>query len=102
MEPDDEGSHGGNNGGGIIGCSGRRCGRENIGVKEGASGKVKLDAVAINILVQHSLSQNRVFAVVGPALWNDTPPALPSVMLQEISPSSLRSLKTFIFTCLSR
>src|SRR6218665_1678242 len=28
-----------------------------------------------------SLSQNRAFAVVGPALWNDTPPALRSVML---------------------
>src|SRR6218665_1521572 len=31
-----------------------------------------------------SLSQNRTFAVVGPALWNDTPPALRSVMLQGI------------------
>ena len=41
-----------------------------------------------------SLSQNRAFAVVGPALWNDTPPALRSVMLQGISPASLRSLKT--------
>jgi len=30
-----------------------------------------------------SLSQNRAFAVVGPALWNYTPPALRSVMLQE-------------------
>src|SRR6218665_1568086 len=27
-----------------------------------------------------SLSQNRTFAVVGPALWNDSPPALRSVM----------------------
>src|SRR6218665_461406 len=26
-----------------------------------------------------SLSQNRAFAVVGPALWNDTPPALRNV-----------------------
>ena len=26
-----------------------------------------------------SLSQNRAFAVVGPALWNNTPPALWSV-----------------------
>src|SRR6218665_482273 len=49
-----------------------------------------------------SLSQNRAFAVVGPALWNDTPPALRSVMLQGISSASLRSLKTFLFTCLSR
>src|SRR6218665_363546 len=28
-----------------------------------------------------SLSQNRAFALVGPALWNDSPPALRSVML---------------------
>src|SRR6218665_3408204 len=49
-----------------------------------------------------SLSQNRAFAVVGPALWNDSPPALQSVMLQGISSASLRSLKTFIFTSLSR
>src|SRR6218665_3929642 len=49
-----------------------------------------------------SLSQNRAFAVVGPALWNDSPPALRSVMLQGISSASLRSLKTFIFTSLSR
>ena len=49
-----------------------------------------------------SLSQNRAFAVVGPALWNDIPPALRSVMLQGISSASLRSLKTFLFTCLSR
>src|SRR6218665_1571194 len=48
-----------------------------------------------------SLSQKRAFAVVGPALWNDTPPALRSVMLQGISSASLRSLKTFLFTCLS-
>src|SRR6218665_1407589 len=41
-----------------------------------------------------SLSQNRAFAVVGPALWNDTPPALRSVMLQGISSASLHSLKT--------
>src|SRR6218665_3505403 len=39
---------------------------------------------------------------VGPALWNDSPPALRSVMLQRISSASLRSLKTFIFTSLSR
>jgi|SRR6218665_560177 len=31
-----------------------------------------------------SLSQNRAFAVVGPALWNESPPALQSVMLQGI------------------
>src|SRR6218665_1124063 len=49
-----------------------------------------------------SLSQNRAFAVVGPALWNDSPPALRSVMLQGISSASLRCLKTFIFTSLSR
>src|SRR6218665_399807 len=49
-----------------------------------------------------SLSQNRAFAVVGPALWNDSPPALRSVMLQGISSASLHSLKTFIFTSLSR
>src|SRR6218665_1887706 len=49
-----------------------------------------------------SLSQNWAFAVVGPALWNDTPPALRSVMLQGISSASLRSFKTFLFTCLSR
>src|SRR6218665_3887526 len=49
-----------------------------------------------------SLSQNRAFAVVGPTLWNDSPPALRSVMLQGISSASLRSLKTFIFTSLSR
>src|SRR6218665_2586492 len=49
-----------------------------------------------------SISQNQAFAVVGPALWNDTPPALWSVMLQRISPAFLRSLKTFIFTSLSR
>src|SRR6218665_2840244 len=48
-----------------------------------------------------SLSQNRALAVVGPALWNDSP-ALRSVMLQGISSASLRSLKTFIFTSLSR
>ena len=35
-----------------------------------------------------SLSQNRAFAVVGPALWNDTPPALRSVMLQGMSSAS--------------
>src|SRR6218665_476991 len=49
-----------------------------------------------------SLSQNRAFAVVGPALWNDSPPALRSVMLQGISSASLRSLKPFIFTSQSR
>src|SRR6218665_24344 len=49
-----------------------------------------------------SLTQNRTFAVVGPALCNDTTPALQSVMLQGISPASLFSLKTFLFTCLSR
>src|SRR6218665_3443930 len=49
-----------------------------------------------------SLFQNRAFAVVGPALCNDSPPALRSVMLQGISSASLRSLKTFIFTSLSR
>ena len=37
-----------------------------------------------------------------PALWNDSPPALRSVMLPGISSASLRSLKTFIFTSLSR
>ena len=41
----------------------------------------------------YSLSQNWAFAVVGPALWNDTPPALQSVMLEGISPVSLHSLK---------
>src|SRR6218665_140287 len=45
-----------------------------------------------------SLSQNRAFAAVGPALWNDTPSSLRSVMQQGISPASLRSLKTFLFT----
>jgi len=50
-----------------------------------------------------SLSQKRAFAVVGPALWNETPPALRSVMLQGISPASLHSLNAFLFcTCLSR
>src|SRR6218665_717911 len=49
-----------------------------------------------------SLFQNRAFAVVCPALWNDIPPALRSVMLQGISSASLRSLKTFLFTSLSR
>jgi len=49
-----------------------------------------------------SLSQNRAFAVVVPVICNDTPPALRSVMLQGISPTSLGSLKTFHFTCLSR
>src|SRR6218665_2222483 len=47
-----------------------------------------------------SLSQNRAFVVVGPALLNDTPPALRSMMLQGLSFASLRSLKTFIFTSL--
>src|SRR6218665_266936 len=47
-----------------------------------------------------SLSQNRAFSVVGPSLWNDTSPALRSVMLQRISFASLRNLKTFIFTSL--
>src|SRR6218665_3057036 len=42
-----------------------------------------------------SLSQNRASAVVDLALWNDTPPALRSVMLQGISSASLRSLKTY-------
>src|SRR6218665_2177977 len=41
-----------------------------------------------------SLFQNRAFAVVGPALCNDTPPALRSVMLQRKSGGFLRSLKT--------
>src|SRR6218665_1182897 len=41
-----------------------------------------------------SLSQNWAFAVVGPTLWTDTPPAFRSVMLQGISWASLRSLKT--------
>src|SRR6218665_249105 len=49
-----------------------------------------------------SLSQNRAIAVVGTALWNDSPLALRSVMLQGISSASLRSLKTFIITSLSR
>src|SRR6218665_3643945 len=40
-----------------------------------------------------SLSQNRAFAVVGPALWSDSP-AIRSVMLQGISSASLCSLKT--------
>src|SRR6218665_563495 len=50
------------------------------------------------------LSQNRAFAVVGPALGMilHQAPALRSVMLQGISSASLRSLKTFLFTCLSR
>ena len=48
------------------------------------------------------LYQNRAFAVVGAALWNDSHPALRSVMLQRISSASPRSLKTFIFTSLSR
>src|SRR6218665_257518 len=47
-----------------------------------------------------SLSQNRAFVVAGPALWNDTPPALRSVMVQGILPASLLSSKTFLFTCL--
>jgi len=41
-------------------------------------------------------------SVVSPALWNDTPPGLQSAMLQGMSHASLRSLKTFLFTCLSR
>ena len=53
-------------------------------------------------LSRTSLSQNQAFAVVGPALWNDSPSALRSVMLQGISSASLRSLMTFIFTSLSR
>ena len=40
-------------------------------------------------------TQNRAFAVVGPELWIDTPPALQSVMQQGISSASLRSLKTY-------
>src|SRR6218665_795253 len=36
-----------------------------------------------------SLSQNRAFAVASDALWNDTLPALRSVMLQWISSASL-------------
>src|SRR6218665_641358 len=43
-------------------------------------------------LSRASLSQNRAFAVVDPALWNDTPPAHRSVMLHGISPASLRSV----------
>src|SRR6218665_2376798 len=47
-----------------------------------------------------SVAQNRAFAVMGPSLWNDTPPALRSVMLQGISSASLRSLKTYFHhTC---
>jgi len=37
-----------------------------------------------------SLSQNRAFAVVGPALRNYTPNALRNVMLQGVSSASLR------------
>src|SRR6218665_2805615 len=48
-----------------------------------------------------SLSQTMAFAVVGPLLWNNTPPTLRSVMLQRISSASLRSLNTFIFNSLS-
>src|SRR6218665_1570750 len=33
---------------------------------------------------------------------NDAPPALRSVMLEGISPASLRSFKTFLFLCLPR
>jgi len=36
------------------------------------------------------------------ALWNDTPPAVRSMILQGISPASLRGLKTFPFMGLSR
>src|SRR6218665_989527 len=42
------------------------------------------------------------FAALDPAPWNDSPPALRSMMLQGISSASLRSLKTFIYTSLSR
>src|SRR6218665_1112819 len=48
------------------------------------------------------LSQNRTIAFVDPALWNDAPPALLSVLLQWISSASLCSLKVFLFICLSR
>jgi len=41
------------------------------------------------------LSQNWAFAVVVPSLWNDTLPALRSVMLHGISSASLRSLKIY-------
>ena len=37
---------------------------------------------------------HQAYAAVSPALWNDTPPALSSAMLQGILPASLRSLKT--------
>src|SRR6218665_2232277 len=33
-----------------------------------------------------ALSQNLAFAVIGPALWNDTPPALRSVLLMKMVP----------------
>src|SRR6218665_2765768 len=47
-------------------------------------------------LFRTALSQNRVFALMGPALWNDSPPAFQNVMLYGISPVSLRSLKAFL------
>src|SRR6218665_3064256 len=68
-------------------------------------------AHSLERFVRHSfLNLRRFYLVVlglgtplsSPTLWNDSPPALRSVMLQGISSASLCSLKTFIFTSLSR
>jgi len=45
-----------------------------------------------------SLTQHRAFAVVGPSIWNDLPPAIRSRILEGISLASLRCLKTFLFS----
>ena len=44
-----------------------------------------------------AMAQHRAFAIVGPSLWNDLPPAIRSKILIEIPTSSLRCLKTFLF-----
>jgi hypothetical protein len=49
-----------------------------------------------------SLTQHRAFAIVGPSLWNDLPPTLRAVLLTGINPTSLRSLKTHLFSLLPR
>src|SRR6218665_2409844 len=54
------------------------------------------------IMVPYCFIPDLGFAVVGPSLWNDTPPALRSVMLLGISSASLRNVKTLIFTRMSR
>jgi len=48
------------------------------------------------------MAQTQAFAIIGSALWNQLPPSTRSILLTGEPNASLRSLKTVLFSWVSR